>query len=73
MDEKCLMVQRANPNRRLEIGVAPTWRRTSCNLIFCVPYSYGILEIMVVVNINRAIAVLRPSEAVFLFRALNKN
>ena len=39
---------------------------------FCVPYSYGILKIMVVVKFIRAISVLRPSEAIFSLRALKK-
>ena len=66
------IVQRSNPKRRLKIGVIPTWRRTLYNRFFCVPYSYGILKIMVVVKFIRAISVLRPSDAIFSLGAFEK-
>ena len=41
-------------------------------LFFCDSYSYGLLKIMVVGKNNRAIIVLRTSEAYFPHRAYNK-
>ena len=40
--------------------------------IFCGSYGYGSLKVLVVVKLNPAITVLRPFEANFFLRALNK-
>lgn len=58
--------------KRLEIGVTPIWHRTLYNLVFVFLLAIAYLKIIVVVEKNRALTVLRPSEANYPHRGLEK-